>query len=134
MSKQLIYEGFIRLDSNGEEDEILYLDTISSDRDKKSYSKYDLDPFAETLEESISNKSVTARYYISSKKITLEEANDKLIRQIYGVADVDYCMRYSEITGYLWTNEEINIGGHNLLDELKSYYDEYLILVIDIEE
>lgn len=133
MEKQIIYEGFLRLASNGEEDDILYLDKDSSNPEEEfNYYKWDDEPLAEILECDIANKNVTVRYYISNKKLSLEEANDYLIRQICGIADADYCMRYSECTGYLWTDEEINIGGHDLLKELKCYENYYLILIVDI--
>jgi hypothetical protein len=133
MEKQIIYEGFLRLDSNGEEDDILYLDKNSSKSDEEfSYNKWDNNPLAEILECDIANKQVTVKYYISNKKLSLEKANDCFIRQLCGLADADYCMRYSEYTGYLWTDEEIKIGGHDLLKELKCYENDYLILIVDI--
>lgn len=119
--KNFIYEGYLKLGSNGEEEDILFL----QDRDE---------PVAEELEYKLSNKFCTVRYYICNTKVTLEEAQEYFIRQLYGEIDVLYGMSYSEITGYLWTDEKLNVGGHDLLNELKSYVGKYLILIVDIDE
>lgn len=117
---ELIYSGFLKLGSNGEEDDILFLSSL-------------YDPLAEEFEDSIANRNVKARYYISDKEVTLEEAEQYFVRRLFGEIRVKYSVAYSEITGYLWTNEDIIIGGHDLLEELKSHVGKYLILIIDIE-
>ena len=47
-----------------------------------------------------------------------------------GGIEADFNPRYSEITGYLWTDEELNVGGHDLMAELKSNVGKWLILEI----
>src|SRR5437868_3327415 len=37
---------------------------------------------------------------------------------------------YSEITGYLWTDENLMVGGHDLLDELRSHKGSFVHLEI----
>lgn len=117
----IIYEGFLKLDSNGEEDDILFLEGHD-------------EPVAEELEYKIGNKFATVRYYISDKEVSLEQAQEHFIRQLYGEIDASYSMRYSEYTGYLWTDEDLNVGGHDLLTELKSYIGKYLILIVEIDQ
>lgn len=115
--EEKIYTGFLRHGSNGEDFELLmHNDEI----------------LAETLEE-IHCKMVTVRYYISDKEVTLEEAQKAHLLTVMGAAYVEYEMHYSEITGYLWTDEELQIGGHDLMEELKSHIGKYLILIITIE-
>lgn len=121
MNNKIIYEGFLKLGSNGEEDEILFLEGHS-------------DPIAEELSDRISNKFITVRYYICNKETTLEQAEEYFVRQLYGEFIANYDMCYSEITGYLWTNEDLQVGGHDLLEELKSYVEKYLIMIIEIDE
>lgn len=115
------YEGFIKEKYYEEAYNIIFL----SNNDK---------PLAETLMDDICSTIVTVRYYVSTKIVTLEEAQEDFINQLIGVIDVDYATFYSEYTGYLWTDEKIVIGGHDLLDELRSYVGKYLILVVDIHD
>jgi len=118
---EIVYRGLLKLGPNGEEDDILFLE-----------GHYD--PVVEELSEEIGNKFTTVRYYISDKEVTLEQAEEYFIRQLYGEVDADYHMSYSELTGYLWTTEELEIGGHDLLEELKSHIGKYLILIAQIDE
>lgn len=112
-----IHNGFLKIDSNGEEDDILYLNS---------------EPLAEELEY-LHCKIATIKYYISDKEITLEQAEELFIKSLFGQIEADYCMRYSDITGYLWTDEELMVGGHDLLNELKTYNGKYLILIADTD-
>jgi aldehyde:ferredoxin oxidoreductase len=113
-----IYSGYLHIGSNGEEETILFLDT---------------EPLVEEMVE-IHNKMVAVSYYISDEKISLELAQECFIKSLVGEMYADYDMHYSEITGYLWTDEDLNIGGHDLLKELKTYNSKYLILIVDIHE
>lgn len=112
-----IHTGFLKLGSNSKEDDILFLDS---------------EPLAEKLDY-LHRKFATVQYYISDKKVTLEQAQEKFLNSLFGQIDVDYTMQYSETSGYLWTDEEFNVGGHNLLQELKTYHNKYLILIVDID-
>lgn len=42
----------------------------------------------------------------------------------------EYVDQYSEITGCLWTDEELKVGGHDLLAELDSYNGKYLVMEV----
>lgn len=90
------------------------------------------DPIAETLNETISGRNVSVRYWISDKEFTKAEAQESAFYTMLGYADTDYRVHYSEITGYLWTDEGVIIGGHDLLAELKSHVGSWLHLEIDI--
>ena len=117
----MIFNGYLKLGSNGEEDDILF------------FKGHDY-PLAEELCDKIANKFVSIRYYVSNVEITLEQAEEYFIRQLYGEVDAEYEMIYSETTGYLWTNEELKVGGHDLLEEFKSFIGKYLILIAEIDE
>ena len=41
---------------------------------------------------------------------------------------------YSDYTGYLWTDENLKIGGHDLLDELKEDCGKWLFLTIEYKD
>ena len=131
-----IVKGFLRLGNNGKEDDILYLDEYNeSSTVSHSENYYEEDStFVEKLQYKISGKFCTIRYFICDEKTSYSELNDNLIRQIEGDVSADYGKRYSEYTGYLWTDEELNVGGHDLLNELKSYENKYIFMIIDIDK
>ena len=96
----------------------------------------DGEPLAQTFEEnSITRKPVTVCYYICETEKTLEEAKEAYLKMVMGLegeAEAEYSHAYSEVTGYLWTDEELKIGGHDLCEELKSYEGKYLILLVEV--
>ncbi|MBU0564921.1 MAG: hypothetical protein KJ890_15635 [Gammaproteobacteria bacterium] len=65
---------------------------------------------------SLEGLQVTVRYYISDVPVTLEQADLQLIEVLHGAADGSLCPRYSEMTGYLWTDEKGMVGGHDLIE------------------
>lgn len=83
-----------------------------------------------------SNTNATVRYAI--KKFddwpeTLDEVAADTLAVLDGQAQSDYGDRYSEITGYLWTDEEAKIGGHDLIKELYDNTGKYLWMEIEYE-
>lgn len=108
--------------------------TLEDDYNGHETVKLDDNPIAEELEY-LSGKACTVRYYISDREAdeeTLQE--DFLINTLYGNLRSEFNARYSEITGYLWTDDELNIGGHDIRDELESYVGKFLYMIIDIDE
>lgn len=101
--------------------DVLYLDTVD-------------EPIIETFYELFHDSLVTIKYWISESKKTKEELILNDIRKMYGIVNADYCEVYSEYTGYLWTDEKLIVGGHNLRDELYSYIGSYLYLEVEIHE
>ncbi len=75
--------------------------------------------------------SVAVRYWVTEQKATKEQAEESLFRTIIGKADGCFQARYSEATGYLWTDAELKVGGHELFDELYAFGGKWLILEID---
>jgi len=53
---------------------------------------------------------------------------------LYGEGEAEYEDVYTEWTGYLWTNESIHVGGHNLLREINSHLGRYLWMEIDYNQ
>lgn len=110
------YHGLLSLHSWGEADDVLYLSSLT-------------EPLAEELKW-MNGKNVTVRYWITDRPCTLEDASAAFMMLAMGYADVDIISNYSEISGYLWTDENLNIGDHNLLAELKSSVGKWLILEV----
>lgn len=52
------------------------------------------------------------------------------ISQATGDADALLCARYSDITGFLWLDEEAVVGGHDLIEIFGSHIGEYGALAI----
>jgi hypothetical protein len=121
MDEMIVISGLLCLHTYGEADDILF---VSSERD----------PLAEVLHEKISGKRVSARYWITYEPCTPEEASEDFVRRLFGGADTKFGARYSEITGYLWTDEKVKIGGHNLIEELRGNVGKWLILEVTVYE
>ena len=96
MMRNETYQGLLSLHSWGEADDILFLSSLS-------------EPVAEELGW-MSGKQVTVRYWVTDKPCTRDEAAEAAMRIVMGEADVVLDSRYSEMTGYLWTDEDLNVG------------------------
>lgn len=78
---------------------------------------------------------MSIRYWISDKICTREEAEEAFVRTCMGDATVDFRVHCSDLTGYLWTDEELNVGGHDLLKELRSFAGKkWCILEVDARD
>lgn len=124
--RTLRYEGWLVQASNGEEYDLLGLSPTL-----EWPGRYDgALILAEELADEIAGKRVTVRYLSPAERLSWDEARERLGRVLMGAADAEYAPRYSDITGYLWTDEELNVGGHDLLRELKGQLGRYLLLEI----
>lgn len=116
----ITYTGVLSRHDYGEAFDILFLSSVES-------------PLAEELLWMV-GQTVSVRYWITDRQVTKEEAQTEMVRRVSGLASGTFQSHYSEITGYLWTEEELQIGGHNLLEELSSYVGKWLILEIEPHE
>lgn len=113
----MILHGQIQVKDYGESDDVVFLSGMD-------------EPLAQYLEEEIMFKCVTVRYWITDAEVSLEDAQEAAVRQLYGDFRAEFCARYSELTGYLWTDEELKVGGHDLLNELYTNKGKWIILEI----
>lgn len=88
---------------------------------------------AEKIQEDIENfgKYLSVCYWISDKERSKEEISERFTALMFGESSAEYKDYYSEATGYLWTDEECNIGGHDLIEELRQNLGKYCILEIE---
>jgi hypothetical protein len=119
--------------------QIVYRGIITTKEDKNEYDAIyvgeDDEPFVQMWEESFHTKQqVTVRYWISDSELTREELKENQLLAISGAVYADYGARYSELTGYLWTDEKLNVGGHDLLDELESNKGKFLYMEVDYSQ
>lgn len=83
---------------------------------------------------SLNIPNCSVRIYYSDNKITLDEVQEKHIRQLFGDLDVfgeNY--GYSEWTIMGFNLESLTVGGHNLIKELENNMDRYANIVIEYE-
>ena len=90
------------------------------------------EPLSEIIEEDIRlyGKYLSVSYFVSDKYIQEDQVVTEWLNTINGIGNAEYNMRYSEITGYLFTDEELIVGGHDLLEELESFIDKWIYLEI----
>ncbi len=117
--EQLTFSGFI-IEKSFREDDSIFI------------TGYD-EPLVELLSE-ISEKNVSVRYWISDKELSKNELIESNVRSLSGAGDAEYEARYSDYTGYLWTDQKLEIGGHSLLGELSDYIGKFIYLEIDIHD
>lgn len=77
---------------------------------------------------------VSVRYWISDKEMTKDEATEEFLYHLLGILDSEFTPHYTEITGYIGVTEELHIGGHDLLEEIRSHLGSYLILEIEVHD
>lgn len=116
MAKKYEYSGLLSLHYNGDDD-ILFLSSVRQPLIDELYF--------------MANKKCTVRYWITDKQTTKEEAQEEFVKTLFGMAQQAYGAHYSEMTGYLWTDEKLNVGGHDLADELRSNVGKWLHIEIE---
>lgn len=89
---------------------------------------------AEFFENNLDKKEVYIRYYITDEFIPTEKIEENFIKKISGIVDATIYPVYSDITGYLWTEEKIEINGHDLFEEINNYEGKYLDMVIEVKD
>lgn len=118
--RTLIYSGLIKEGDNGDNYDALYIDNTC---------------ITQELSEEINEKQVSVRYWISKTEInSKEQAQESFFKTLVGIAESEYEVAYSDATGYLWTIENLQIGGHHLDSELRGNAGKYILLEIDIHD
>jgi hypothetical protein len=114
-----IYQGIIREGDYGENYAAILLDGLDS-------------PLAELVADDMDEHGhyLTVRYFISDEPRTEAQLIEGLLQRLAGAADAKYEDVYSEYTGYLWTDQELEVGGHDLLAELEGNQGKFLWLEI----
>ncbi len=121
------YSGTITIRANGEDDEALFLDPAPERAD---------DPLALVVAEDIElhGNTVSVSYWIADEPRTMGQLVENEVKKLAGAVDADYTQHGSEITGYLWTDVELVIDGHDLLDELSTHDGRWCLLVMKFGE
>ena len=120
-----VYEGTITVRANGEDDDALWLDPTDEYEPLAGEVAADIERYGNT---------VTVSYWIADEPRTLEQLLDNEAKKAVGAAGAEYRQCYSEVTGYLWTDASLVIGGHDLLAELESHEGSWCRLQIRFGE
>jgi hypothetical protein len=99
------------------------------ERDEPDDVVIDDEPVAEALL-SFRDRPAFACYAISDRPIAVADLLTANIMEASGAVEADYDVAYSEVTGYLWTDEEGTIGGHDLVKEFRSAAGRQAALVL----
>lgn len=91
------------------------------------------DHFLTRLLEGYKGEKVFVAYVFSSKKITPGRFREMAILSAEGIANPVLAAHYSEITGFLWLDDECHVGGHDLAEIFGSHENEYGAIVISRE-
>ena len=107
----VVYRGRLCWTNNNEEDDLLGLV-----RDGET------EILAETIRDDIDSHGsyLSVRYWVTASPMPKEELEEKWVRRVCGDASAKYVMVYSETTGYLWTTQDFEVGGHDVHGELES--------------
>lgn len=113
------YRGMLRVGDYGESMDVLFLGE-------------DHEPLAEVVSDNMygHGRFLSVRYWTANEPQDDDAIAEGAVRQMLGEGDVRFHQAYSEITGYLWTDEDLNVGGHDLLAELEAQAGRYCLLEI----
>ena len=74
----------------------------------------------------------SVRMVTGSTPIDPTKVEETIIECFEGDAKGEYYHRYSDYTGYLWTEENFIVGGHDIPNILRSHMDEYIHMEIEL--
>jgi hypothetical protein len=126
MTERYLIRGWLQEGEWGEMRGLMFL----TDGQHDSPSIYDIEPLTQKLEDIISGRFVTLRYWACEQEATMEEATADFMAQLMGLVNAKFYAHYSELTGHLWTDDDLFVGGHDLNERLHSLVGKYLIMEI----
>jgi hypothetical protein len=65
-----------------------------------------------------SKKIVSMCFHVSSVPKNYYELESEMVKTYMGKLQTEFRHVYSDLTGYLWTDEKIDVGGHDILNEI----------------
>lgn len=128
---ELKLSGWIVTGSDGDHSNALYLIDHRTGR-------FDA-PLAKTVYDrsGYGKRPVTVNYHITDEPVSEMELHERLVAMMCGTThegegDLSYYHRYSDMTGYLWTDEKFRVGGHNVIAELTTYRGKWCFMTVTI--
>jgi len=118
--KTLVYKGIIHIRKNGDYyDHALAIGTMQC-------------VLAEELKSTIDYKKVSVRYWISNTEKSKKQLKEDFLKSLSGRVQANYGDNYTELSGYTGTVERAKIGGHDLIQELRTFIGKFVYLEIDV--
>lgn len=80
-----------------------------------------LAPYLRLLKEQIQlqrSDQVTVAWHVTDRPVPREELDENVARQALGDLRVNYHHAFSSMSGYVWTDEKAEVGGHDIVKEL----------------
>jgi len=74
----------------------------------------------------------SVRFVTADVPVDPTTVEEKIIESYYGGAKAEYYHRYTDLTGYLWTNEGFEVGGHDIPKILENYVGQYIHMEIEL--
>lgn len=93
-------------------------------------------PFTKAMEEKCGwrNKYASIQMLTGDTPIDIDHIDETKIVSMMGEIESKYYHRYSDLTGYLWTTEKFECGGHDIPQILRSHMGEYIHMEIELYE
>lgn len=73
---------------------------------------------------------LTVKYFISDEELPKDEIITEHLKKVMGDSTATHNVVYSEITGFLWADQDLIVGGHDLLSELQGNVGKFLHMEI----
>ena len=91
-------------------------------------------PLSKEMEERLNwrDNYASVRMVTGSTPIDPTKVEETIIECFYGDIEGHYYHRYSDYTGYLWTEEAFKVGGHDIPNILHSHMGEYIHMEIEL--
>jgi hypothetical protein len=115
-----VYRGQIRWASNSEDDRLIGLPGAAAD----SWWGSEEDRFlsARVREDMIEyGRFLSVRLWLAKVELSEDDIKREALLNIIGVGKAEYSVAYSEDTGYLWTDDDLMVGGHDLLQRFRDH-------------
>ena len=132
--ESLKYKGILSLQDYGESEDIITLEEVDEKGLEEGTVEKDQIPFVEMISEHINEKFVTVKYYLCNSEVPESRIQEEWLKKLFGDTESEYDVNFSETTGYLWTDQNLIIGGHNLAGELyeAAKKKKWIIIYFDI--
>jgi hypothetical protein len=91
-------------------------------------------PFTKEMEDKHNwyNSYASIQMLTGDTPIDLDHVDETKIVSMMGLVESKYYHRYSDYTGYLWTEEGFKCGGHDIPKILQSHMGEYIHIEIEL--
>jgi len=80
----------------------------------------------------IYEKKVSFRWWTSTEEASVDKVKEEFIKKVLGFASVSFGAVYSDLTGFLWFNNDMKIGGHDVAAEIASETGRWIVLEIEV--